>query len=59
MHNARSGQMHKVKFLLYQIEIIIAYKKMFFFFIRPALQYADIIWDNLPKYLSLKLENNQ
>lgn len=32
---------------------------MFFFFIRPALQYADIIWDNLPTYLSLKLENNQ
>lgn len=52
---ARLGQMRKVKFLLDRNCL----QKIYFSFIRPALEYADIIWDNLPEYLSRKIENIQ
>ena len=32
---------------------------IYFSFIRPILEYADIIWDNIPDYLSNQLENIQ
>ena len=31
-------------------------EKMYFSFIRPVLEYADVIWDNCPEYMKLKLE---
>lgn len=34
-------------------------KVIYFSFIRPFLEYADIIWDNIPEYLSDKLESIQ
>ena len=32
---------------------------IYFSFIRPLLEYADIIWDNIPEYLRDKLESFQ
>jgi hypothetical protein len=32
---------------------------IYFSFIRPLLEYADIIWDNIPEYLRDKLESMQ
>ena len=32
---------------------------IYFSFIRPVLEYADIIWDNVPLYLKERLENIQ
>ena len=32
---------------------------IYFSFIRPLFEYTDIIWDNIPDYLSDKLENMQ
>lgn len=49
------GQIRKVKFLLDRNCL----QKIYFSFIRPALEYAEIIWDNLPEYHSLKIENIQ
>lgn len=28
--------------------------KIYFFFIRPALEYADVKWDDIPEYLTQK-----
>jgi hypothetical protein len=30
---------------------------MYFSYVRPILEYADVIWDNCPNYLKEKLEH--
>ena len=35
------------------------YKQFIFSFIRPLLEYADVIWDNCFQYEANELENNQ
>lgn len=52
---AKLGLMRKVKYILDRNSL----QKLYFSFIRPVLEYADIIWDNIPEYLSLKIENIQ
>lgn len=47
--------MRKVKFILDRNSL----QKLYFSFIRPVLEYADVIWDNIPDYVSLKIENIQ
>ena len=32
---------------------------MYFSFVRPILEYADIIWDNITEYLVNKIESIQ
>ena len=34
-------------------------QKQYFSFVRPVLEYADIIWDNIPEYLVNKIESIQ
>ena len=34
-------------------------QKIYFSFVRPILDYADIIWDNIPEYLVNKIESIQ
>ena len=43
----------KFKLLRNHLQVI------YFSFIRPLLEYADIIWDNIPEYLRDKLESMQ
>ena len=43
----------KFKLLRNHLQVI------YFSFIRPLLEYADIIWDNIPEYLRDKLESIQ
>ena len=54
---AKLGLMHKVKYI-HSLDRN-SLQKLYFSFIRPVLEYADIIWDNIPEYLSLKIENIQ
>ena len=47
--------MHCLKFILDRKSL----QTIYFAFIRPLLEYADVVWDNCPKYESNKLEKNQ
>lgn len=47
--------MCKVKYILDRNNL----QKLNFSFIRPVLEYADVMWDNIPEYLSLKIEHIQ
>ena len=51
----RLNLMRKLKFKLHRNHLEIIY----FSFIRPVLEYADIIWDNIPHYLKEKVESIQ
>ena len=51
----RLNLMRKLKFKLSRNNLQIIY----FSFIRPVLEYADVIWDNIPMYMKEQLENIQ
>jgi hypothetical protein len=34
-------------------------EKIYFIFVRPLIQYADVIWDNMSISLNKKIENVQ
>ena len=52
---AKLGLMRKCKSILDR-DIL---QTIYFSFIIPALEYADVIWDHIPEYLSQKIENIQ
>ena len=51
----RLSMLRKLKFILDRFTL----QKIYFSFVRPVLEYADIIWDNLPDYLIKSIESIQ
>lgn len=51
----RLAMLRKLKFKLKRKTL----ETVYFSFIRPLMEYADIIWDNAPEYLKTNLENLQ
>ena len=51
----RLSMFRKVKFKLKRLHL----QTIYFSFIRPIMEYADIVWDNIPEYLKQSLENLQ
>jgi len=51
----RLNLMRNLKFKLTRIQL----QTIYFSFIRPILEYGDVIWDNIPNYLKDKLESIQ
>ena len=52
---SRINILRKMRFILDRITL----EKMYFSFIRPILEYGDVIWDNSTMSLVNKLENVQ
>ena len=50
---SRLGILRRVKYNLDRRTL----QKIYFSFVRPILDYADIIWDNIPEYLVKKIES--
>jgi hypothetical protein len=46
---------NRVKFILDRKTL----EKIYFTFVRPLLEYADVIWDNMSMSLNKKIENVQ
>ena len=53
--SARLNMMRRVKYLLDRYTL----ERVYLSFIRPLLEYADSVWDNIPAYISDTLENIQ
>ena len=51
--SSRLSMLRKVKFKLKRMHL----QSIYFSFIRPIMEYADIVWDNIPDYLTQSLEN--
>ena len=51
----RINIMRKLKFMLDRKSL----QSIYFAFIRPVLEYADVVWDNCTKYEEEELEKNQ
>ena len=53
--STRLNILRKLKFFTDRITL----QKIYFSFVRPILEYADIVWDNIPANLVQRLENVQ
>lgn len=53
--HSRLGMLRRLKYILDRKSL----QKLYFSFVRPVLEYADIIWDNIPEYLVNKIESIQ
>jgi hypothetical protein len=51
----RLNMLRKVRFILNRFTL----EKMYFSFIRPILEYGDVVWDTQTHYLINKIENVQ
>jgi hypothetical protein len=51
----RINILRKFKFILYRKTL----EKIYFTFVRPLIEYADVIWDNMSISLNIKIENVQ
>lgn len=47
--------MRRLKYILDRKSL----QKLYFSCVRPVLEYADILWDNIPEYLVNKIESIQ
>ena len=51
--SSRLAMLRRVQFKLKRMHL----QSIYFSFIRPVMEYADIVWDNIPDYLNQSLEN--
>jgi hypothetical protein len=51
----RIGLLRSFKFLLSRISL----ERMYYSFVRPVLEYADVVWDNLSDELNKEIESVQ